>query len=66
MLQSTGALQRKLEEEQALIGELERDKERYDLRRNLEAQVRGYSNAHAEAAGLWGCLSGIKPFTDAH
>lgn len=38
-LQSTGALQRKLEEEERLMGELERDKERYDQRKNLEVQV---------------------------
>ncbi len=37
--QTAGALQRRLEEEERHMGELQRDKERYDQRRQLEEQV---------------------------
>lgn len=38
--QSAGALQRRLDDEERNMGELQRDKERYDQRRQLENKVR--------------------------
>ena len=40
MLQSTGVLERKLEDEEKLLAEVQRDKDRYDQRDALERQVR--------------------------
>ena len=40
MRQSAGALQRKLEEEEAAMGELQRDKDRFEQRARLEEQAR--------------------------
>lgn len=40
LLQSAGALQRKLEDEEMLMNEVQRDKERFDQRRGIEERVR--------------------------
>jgi len=40
LLQSAGALQRKLEDEEMLMNEVQRDKERFDQRRGIEEKVR--------------------------
>ncbi len=40
VLQSTGVLERKLEDEEKLLAEVQRDKDRYDQRDALERQVR--------------------------
>ena len=39
MLQSTGVLEKKLEDEEKLLAEVQRDKDRYDQRQQLERQV---------------------------
>ena len=39
MLQSTGVLEKKLGDEEKLLAEVQRDKDRYDQRKQLERQV---------------------------
>ena len=40
VVQSTGVLERKLEDEEKLLAEVQRDKDRHDQREALERQVR--------------------------
>ena len=40
MLQSTGLLERRLEDEEKLLAEVQRDKDRHDQREQLERKVR--------------------------